>query len=124
AGVNNDTSASVSVLTRGQLSTLITGALDEVSFDYIRREIRFQDRDKSSKLHEGITSEKWVNRLPSEIVQDLIGRVGLSGNVTASTVQAGKQLQQDYVKLSENNSYARIIHELARLDGVSWWIDP
>lgn len=125
AGVDNGTDASILVMTRGQMATLITGALDDVDFGYIpERVIRFSGRDKSSQLHENITSEKWLNKLPSEIVQDLIGRVGLSGNVAASLVKAGKQLQQDYVKLSENNSFARIIHEMARLDGCRWWIDP
>ncbi|MBR0693685.1 phage late control D family protein [Bradyrhizobium lablabi] len=124
AGLAAGTEASVIVMTRGQTATLITGELDEVGFDYIARTIRFRGRDKSSKLHENNTSEKWLNKKPSEIVQDLIGRVGLSGNVAASLVKAGKQLQQDFVKLSENNTFARIIHEMARLDGARWWVDP
>lgn len=123
AGMGAGTEASISVLTRGQTGTLMTGQLDEVEFDYIRREIHFRGRDKSAALHENITSEKWLNKLPSDVVQDLIGRVGLSGSVTASSVKAGKQLQQDFVKLSENHTYARIIHEMARIDGVRWWVD-
>lgn len=118
------TDASIGVITRGQTATLLTGELDEVRFNYIpQREIRVTGRDKSYKLHEGISSEKWLNKKPSEIVQDLIGRVGLSGNVTASSVKAGKQLQQDFVKLSENTTFARIIHEMARIDGARWWVD-
>lgn len=118
------TDASVTVMARGQTGTLITGELDQVDFDYIARAIRFSGRDKSYKLHEAITAEKWLNKMPSEVVQDLIGRVGLSGNVASSAVKAGKQLQQDYVKLSEDNSFSRVIHEMARLDGVRWWVDP
>lgn len=117
-------SATITVMTRGQTATLMTGEVDEVSFDYIRREIHFRGRDKSAALHEKITSEKWINKLPSDIVRDLIGRAGLSGNVTGSSVKAGKQLQQDFVKLSENSTFARIIHEMARIDGVRWWVDP
>jgi hypothetical protein len=125
ASVDSGQQATITVMTRGQTATLITGALDDVRFDYLpQRIIRFQGRDHSSKLHETITSEKWLNKKPSEIVQDLIGRVGLSGNIAASLVKAGKQLQQDYVKLSENNSFARVIHEMARIDGCRWWIDP
>ena len=37
---------------------------------------------------------------------------------------AGKQLQQDYVRLSDNVSYAYVIHKLAELDGARWWVDP
>lgn len=124
AGLAAGEEASITVMTRGQTSTLITGEVDEVSFDYIRREIHFCGRDKSAALHENISSEKWINKLPSDIVRDLIGRVGLSGNVTGSSVKAGKQLQQDFVKLSENSTFARIIHEMARIDGCRWWIDP
>jgi hypothetical protein len=124
ASVDNGTEASIDVTTRGQQARLITGALDQVDFDYIKRTIHFRGRDKSSKLHENITSEKWMNKKPSEIVQDLIGRVGLAGILTVSDGQAGKQLQQDFVKMSENNSFARVIHEMARLDGCRWWIDP
>jgi len=123
AGFGGGTEASISLMARGQFGTLFTGEIDEIEMDYIRREIRCRGRDKSSKLHETITSEKWINKKPSEIVQDLIGRVGLSGQVPASVVSAGKQLQQDFVKLSENNTFARIIHEMARLDGARWWID-
>lgn len=124
ASVDNGADASINVMTRGQMSTLITGALDHVEFDYIKRNIHFVGRDKSSKLHEMTTSEKWLNKKPSEIVQDLVARAGIDvGNIAASQVQAGKQLQQDFVKLSENNTFARIIHEMARLDGARWWID-
>lgn len=116
--------ATITVQTRNVTATLITGEVDRVGFDYIRREIHFGGRDKSAKLHEETSSEKWLNKKPSDIVQELIGRAGLSGNVTASTVQAGKQLQQDFVKLSENNTFAKIIHEMARIDGARWWVDP
>jgi hypothetical protein len=119
-----DNEATISVMTRGQTGTLITGEVDATEFDYIGRVIRVTGRDKSAKLHDTKTSEKWLNKKPSEIVQDLIGRVGLSGNVTASELLAGKQLQQDYVKLSDNVSLAYIITKLAQLDGARWWVDP
>lgn len=124
-GMDAGTPASIMVMARGVMSTLITGQMDETEFDYIPgRCIRFTGRDKSSALHEKVTSEQWLNKKPSEIVSDLIGRVGLSGSVTASEIMAGKQLQQDFVKLSENSTYAQIIHEMARLDGAKWWVDP
>lgn len=125
-GVDSGTEAKITVMTRGQFSTLLTGALDVVNFDYIPgRLIQFSGRDKSSQLHEKTTSEKWVNKKPSDIVQDLVARAGIDvGALNASPVQAGKQLQQDYVKLSENSTFAHVIHEMARLDGARWWIDP
>jgi hypothetical protein len=125
AGLSAGTDASINVMTRGQFGTLITAEVDEVKFDYIpRREIHVTGRDKSYKLHEQITSEKWLNKLPSDIVRDLVSRAGIPiGNIASSSVKAGKQLQQDYVKLSENNTFGRVIHEMAQIDGCRWWID-
>ncbi len=124
ANLNAGEEATITVQARGTVATLITGEVDRIGFDYIRREIHFGGRDKSAKLHEETSSEKWLNKKPSEIVQELIGRAGLSGSVAESSVQAGKQLQQDFVKLSENNTFAKIIHEMARIDGARWWVDP
>jgi hypothetical protein len=110
-------------MTRGITATLVTGEIDTFSFDYIGRTIHFTGRDKSAKLHEIKSSEKWLNKKPSEIVQDLIGRVGLSGNITASQIMAGKKLEQDFVRLSDNVSFAYIIHKMAQLDGARWFVD-
>lgn len=125
ANVDNGAEATIVTMTRGQQATLVTGSLDDIDMDYIPgRVIRFSGRDKSSRLHEELSSEKWLNKKPSEIVQDLVGRVGLSGNISVtSSVKAGKQLQQDWVKLSENNAFSSIIHEMARIDGARWWVD-
>lgn len=124
AQMDAGSSASIMVMARGAMSTLITGALDTTDFDIIPgRMIQFSGRDKSSALHENVTSETWLNKMPSDIVRDLAGRIGLSGNITASAIKAGKQLQQDFVKMSENNTFAQIIHEMARIDGAKWWVD-
>jgi hypothetical protein len=118
-----DNEATVKVSTRGAEATLITGEVDVTNFDFIGRSIQVSGRDKSAKLHDNKTSEKWLNKKPSEIVQDLIGRVGLSGNITASALMAGKKLEQDFVHLSDNVSFAYIIHKLSQFDGARWWID-
>lgn len=118
-----DNDSSVTVSTRGTQAPLITGEVDDVNFDFIGRTIQVTGRDKSAKLHDNKTSEKWQNKKPSEIVQDLIGRVGLSGNIAASLLMAGKQLEQDHVHLSDNVSFAYVIHKLAQLDGARWWVD-
>lgn len=117
--------ATITVQARGQTGTLVTGEIDKYGFDYIGRKIHFTGRDKSAKLHEETSSEKWLNKKPSEIVQDLAGRAGLStGKVSKSSVQAGKQLEKDYVKLSQGNTFAKVIQEMARIDGARWWVDP
>ncbi|WP_024517080.1 hypothetical protein [Bradyrhizobium sp. Tv2a-2] len=119
-----DNNATITVLTRGTTGTLITGEVDRVSIDYIGRTIRVTGRDGSAKLHDNKSSEKWLNKMPSDIVSDLIGRVGLSGNVTSSALMAGKKVSSDFVKLSDNVSFAYIIHKLAQLDNAKWWVDP
>ncbi|MET4483026.1 hypothetical protein ABIB66_007591 [Bradyrhizobium sp. F1.13.3] len=122
AGIADNT-ATMTVMARGQTSTVFTGEIKRVGVDYIGRTINVYGQDNSSKLHHNKTSEKWQNKLPSDIVQDLIGRVGLSGNVTSSAVMAGKKLEQDFIKLSDNVSFAQVIHKLAELDGARWFVD-
>jgi len=118
-----DNEAKVVVSTMGMEGTLFTGEVDTTEFDYIGSIIRLTGRDKSAKLHENKTSEKWQNKKGSEIVQDLAGRAGLSVQVDSSLLMAGKKLEQDYVRLSDNVSFAYVIHKLAQFDGARWWVD-
>ena len=118
-----DNSATITIMARGNTATLFSGEIKKVDFDYVGGKIHVTGQDKSTKLHENKTSEKWQNKMPSDIVQDLIGRIGLSGNITSSSLMAGKKLVQDFVKLSDNVSYAQVIHKLAELDGARWFID-
>ncbi len=123
AATTGDNEAVVMVMTRGQTVPLVTGEVDHFQSDLISRTIHFSGRDKSAKLHDQKSSEKWLNKKPSEIVEDLIGRVGLSGKVTASQIMAGKKLEQDFVHLSDNVSFGYLIHKLAQLDGCRWFVD-
>lgn len=118
-----DNTASIEVTTRGISGTLVTGEVDNVVIDYIGRTIRVSGRDKSAKLHENMSSEKWLNKMGSDIVSDLAGRIGLGVNVDASGLMAGKMLQQDYVRLSDNITFAQVIHKLAEFDGARWFVD-
>lgn len=118
-----DNNATITVSTRGISGTLFTGEVDNISFDFINRVIRANGRDKAAKLHENMTSEKWLNKNGSDIVSDLAGRVGLGVNVDASSLLAGKLLHQDYVRLSDNVSFAYVIHKLAEFDGARWFVD-
>lgn len=119
-----ENTTTIEVTTRGNSSTLFTGETDTTEFDYIGRVIRITGRDKSAKLHEKKTNEKWLNKKGSEIVSDLAGRAGLSVNADGSPLEAGKKLEQDFVKLSDNTSFAYVIHKMAQFDGARWWVDP
>lgn len=118
-----DNESSIDVTTRGVSGTLVTGEVDNVSIDFIARTIRVTGRDKAAKLHENQSSEKWLNKKGSDIVSDLAGRVGLSVNADAGALMAGKILQQDHVRLSDNVTFAQVIHKLAEFDGARWFVD-
>jgi hypothetical protein len=115
--------ATITVISRGQSGTLLTGEADNATFDLIGRTIRVTGRDKAHKLHGKKTSEKWINKTGSEIVQDLAGRAGLKVQIEGEGIQAGKLLEQDWVRLSDNVSFAYVISKLAELDGARWWVD-
>ena len=118
-----ENSATITVQSAAGAGTLFTGEADTVEVDFIGTTIHVSGRDASAALHENKSSEKWVNKLGSDIVQDLAGRVGLLVEADASSLMAGKLLEQDYVRLSDNVSFAYIIHKLAELDGARWWVD-
>src|SRR5690348_7756259 len=118
-----DNTAIITVMSVAGEGTLFTGEVDEVEFDYIRRCIHVSGRDNSKKLHEMQDNSKYVNQKTTDIVRQLIGKAGLAGNIVASGVMAGKKLEQDYVKLTANLSFAQIISKLAQIDGARWWVD-
>jgi phage protein D len=102
--------------------TLVDGELDRADFDFIARTIQVSGRCKSAKLHQTKTAEKFNNKKPDEIVKDLAGRVGLELDAAASDSLAGKIWQIDHAKLTDNVSYASVIHKLAEMEGLRWWI--
>jgi hypothetical protein len=114
--------ASVVVSTRGDSQTLLTGELDTVTLNYFHRTIEVTGRDASAPLHANKSNEKWQNKTGQQIVQDLVGRVGLSMSGSGSSLMAGKLLEKDYVKLSDNVSFAQVIQKCAEFDGCRWWV--
>lgn len=117
-----DNSASVIVMTRGLQGALVTGEIKTVEIDYIAGMIHVDGVDQSAGLHENKSSETWTNQPGSQIAQQLAGRVGLGFSGDASQLLAGKQVQIDYRRISDNISFAAIIHKLAELDGARWWV--
>jgi hypothetical protein len=118
-------SAVITVQSAAGSATLLTGVIDCVDLDYIKTRVRVSGRDLSAKLHEQQSSEKWINKTGSDIVQELAGRVGLSvSSSVTNQLKAGKKLYNDYVKMTDNVTYAQVIHKLAEFDGARWWVDP
>ena len=67
-------SAVITVQSVGGSSTLLTGVIDSVDFDYIQTKVRVSGRDVSAALHEQQSSEKFVDKTGSEITQELVSR--------------------------------------------------
>lgn len=117
-----ENTASIIVSSVAGSGTLVTGEIDNVDIDYVGRTIAVTGRDQSAKLHETKSAEKWTNKKGSDIVQDLAGRAGLGVMADASTLLAGKLVQIDWARISDNISFASIIHKLAELDGARWFV--
>ena len=109
-----------SIMISGQ--TLCDGEWDHVGIDYDERVVRLSGRDKSAKLHEQKSSEKFKNQKRSEIVQTVAKRNGLTAQVDAGKLLAGKIEQIDWSKLTDGVSDAAILHKLAELEGARWWV--
>ena len=117
----NDTT--ISVLSNGAQQALVAGEIDNTTIDYIGGVISFSGRCKSAKLHAQKTAEKWINKKPHEIIKDLAGRVGLSVDIDQSLLQAGRFVQIDWAKLTDNISFMTVIHKAAEFMGARWWVD-
>jgi hypothetical protein len=115
--------ATVSVLTGGVTQDLMAGEIDTADFDYIGGVISVRGRCKSAKLHAQKTAEKWINKKPHEIVQDLAGRVGLNVEIDQSSLKAGRFIQIDWSKMTDNVSYMTVVHKMAEFMGARWWVD-
>ena len=118
-----DNTSTVSVQTRGQFAALITGEVDLAEFNYISGFAHVSGRDASAKLHTVKSAEKWVNKHPHEIIQDLAGRVGLSVIIDPLELFAGRFVATDYAKLTDGVSYAGVIHKLCEFMGAHWFVD-
>ena len=113
----------VTVKTSGSQADLVSGEIDNVDFDYIGGVISFHGRCQSAKLHAPKTAEKWINKKPHEIVQDLAGRAGLKVEIDQSSLKAGRFVQIDWSKLTDNISHMTVIHKMAEFMGARWWVD-
>lgn len=92
-----------------------TGQVDTVEIDLEDRTVHISGRDKTAKMIDSKTNEKWLNKQPKDIIQDLAGRAGLSVNFNGVTPdRAGLKFGQDYNRISELDSYWNVIVRLAK----------
>jgi hypothetical protein len=119
-----ENSAAVTVLCRGAAVPLIVGEVDSVVAKFGDAGlISVSGRCKSAKLHQKKTSDKWINRKPGEIVQELASKAGLSVQADPGLMKAGKFVNIDWTKITNGIPLAAAIHKLAEMDGAKWWCD-
>jgi len=116
-----DNQASVVASTLGVEGTLVTGEIDDIDIDYIGGAAELCGRDNSAKLHEKLSAEKWINKHPDEIIQDLAGRVGLSVQIDPLAIKMARLMNSDHVKLSDTVTYATLVHKLSEFMGAHWY---
>jgi uncharacterized membrane protein YgcG len=122
AGLGDNT-ASVTVQSFGQQTTLITGEVDMVEFDYTTGNAQVSGRDSSAKLHAVKSAEKFVNQTPQQIITTLAGRVGINVNADSFSLLAGRLVQMDWSKVTDGVAYAHVIHKMTELMGAHWFMD-
>jgi hypothetical protein len=120
----DDNDGTITVTSHGITGTLMTGPITAIDFDYLGTVIHVIGTDKMVKLHNEKTAEKFQNQKGSDIAQKLASRAGLgSGNIDGSKLMAGKKLEKDFVKLTDNVGLSTAIHTLAQFDGARYWVD-
>jgi phage protein D len=100
------------------LTQMFIGVADKIEIDFESRMVHVSGRDKTAKMIDAKTNEKWLNKQPNDIITDLAGRVGLSVNFSGqATDRAGLKFNQDYNRISELDSNWNVIVRLARQMG-------
>jgi hypothetical protein len=104
--------------------TLITGPLDGATFDYIGGTITAHGRDKSADLHQTKVNESWLNKKPTEIIEDVAKKAGIDVNVEVTgMLKAGRVWDKDWVKLADSVSASSVVDKMCEFLGARWWFD-
>lgn len=100
--------------TTGDLQRVFIGNVDTLSFDWVQRTIGVTGRDRTAKLMDSKTSEKYVNLTSSQIAVELATKYGLKPIVTTTRTKAGKYYQIDHVDLKMERTEWDLLTWLAR----------
>lgn len=100
--------------TAGGWVQMIMGQADKVETNFEERTISISGRDMTAQLTDQKTNEKWQNKKPEEIIQDLAGRAGLGTQITGSSKdKAGLKYKDDYNRISELDNFWNVITRMA-----------
>jgi phage protein D len=99
----------------GGWTQMITGQVDNVEADFLHRIVKISGRDQTANMTDQKTNEKWLNKKPEDVIQDLAGRAGLGVQITGSSKdKAGLKFKDDYNRISEYDNYWNVITRLAK----------
>lgn len=107
----------------GGMATLFVGDVDNATINFSNRTVHISGRDKTAKLLETKTTEKWQNKTTPEIVQDIAGRVGLSADVSVKNAdKVGLQYKDDYNRISDQDVLYNVLTRLAQREGCVMFV--
>jgi hypothetical protein len=121
-----DNASGVVVQSNGMGPTpLVMGEIDNTSFDYGRAgTINVSGRCNSSKLHNKKINQKFINQPTTSIVSQLAGMAGLGISLSGGAGHiAGKEMNQEFAKMTDGQSLASVITKCAEYDCARWWVD-
>ena len=95
------------------------GKVDHVDHDFDGQTLSFSGRDKSGQMIDKPSTERFLNKKPHEIVQDIAARHGIPTNIDQVPLKAGKMYQIDHVNLTHRESEWTAIQRLAERHGMT-----
>jgi len=101
---------------------LFSGNVDHSDYDFDEGTITISGRDKGAALIDAQTSEKHLNKKPSDIVNTYAQRHGLQADVDTPTDDAGKIYSSDYDAITHRGSEWSHIASLADEYGMVTYI--
>lgn len=109
----------------GETKTLLSGSVDEITFDWINLSASVSGRDKSSELTQTRRSQKYSNMTAADIVKDIAKEHGLEAQIDGESgaKDVSKKYDNDTTHLVLNRTDFETISQLAEQEGVSWYVE-
>ena len=106
----------------GALTQIISGVVDKVEVCLDEQEIKLSGRDFSAPLIDTLTNVKLVNQTSSQIATKFAQDAGLVPQVTATSIEAGRFLNQQTDYAAEDLSQFRLLSYLAQQEGFDLYM--
>ena len=120
---SQDDQISLAVSVAGETpAPLITGQVDDVTWDLPGRTLALSGRDLSAAFIDNKTAEKFQNRTASQIAETLAVRRGLESEVQATTTPVGTYYQIDHAVVTREETEWDLLTYLAGREGFDVWV--